>query len=316
MVTVCEQESRVPAEQAATTRPSRPDDPPEGDLPAGNASKSPSPPPNPKTGGFFLNSLPTNESTEEPPLPKTTGVTYYTYRYYDPLTGRWPSRDPIQERGGLNLYGLLKNDSVGRIDYLGMEFVNEGVEYVKSFQEGYKLGHAEVRMVLVTRCFCDTDSKKWKLELMSFVLSSKVVIRTHMVGNKGTYGDGQFHYLQIPQSVLNAVLDHEELHRTHYKKFHDDSVDQIKTDFSGDFDSCKSCQDQRLEKVAHWEQMYGLLRREEEDHLHDDFGNNVSIDPGVKLSDLPDEYVGWSSDPNGYRNTRNRGYFRKHDDCK
>jgi hypothetical protein len=62
--------------------------------------------------------------------------------------------------------------------------------------------------------------------------------------------------------------------------------------------------------------MYGLLRREEEDHLHDDFGNNVSIDPGVKLSDLPDEYVGWSSDPNGYRNTRNRGYFRKHDDCK
>jgi hypothetical protein len=23
--------------------------------------------------------------------------------YYDPVTGRWPSRDPIGERGGVNL---------------------------------------------------------------------------------------------------------------------------------------------------------------------------------------------------------------------
>jgi RHS repeat-associated protein len=27
------------------------------------------------------------------------GVTYYTYRWYDPVTGRWPSRDPIKEIG-------------------------------------------------------------------------------------------------------------------------------------------------------------------------------------------------------------------------
>ena len=26
----------------------------------------------------------------------------YGYRYMDPLTGRWPSRDPIEEEGGLN----------------------------------------------------------------------------------------------------------------------------------------------------------------------------------------------------------------------
>jgi len=36
------------------------------------------------------------------------GVTFYTYRYYDPLTGRWPSKDPIEERGGLNLYGFVQ----------------------------------------------------------------------------------------------------------------------------------------------------------------------------------------------------------------
>ena len=54
------------------------------------------------------------------PKPKTMGVTHYGYRYYDPNTGRWPSRDPIEERGGKNLYGFVGNDGVLRIDYLGM----------------------------------------------------------------------------------------------------------------------------------------------------------------------------------------------------
>jgi RHS repeat-associated protein len=46
-------------------------------------------------------------------------VAYYGYRYYDPITGRWPSRDPIEEEGGVNLYGFVGNDSVNLIDILG-----------------------------------------------------------------------------------------------------------------------------------------------------------------------------------------------------
>ncbi len=46
-------------------------------------------------------------------------VAYYGYRYYDPKTGRWPSRDPIGERGGVNLYGFVGNDGVGKWDVLG-----------------------------------------------------------------------------------------------------------------------------------------------------------------------------------------------------
>jgi hypothetical protein len=46
-------------------------------------------------------------------------VTDYGYRYYDPATGRWPSRDPIGERGGLNLYGFVGNDGVNQWDLLG-----------------------------------------------------------------------------------------------------------------------------------------------------------------------------------------------------
>jgi uncharacterized protein RhaS with RHS repeats len=46
-------------------------------------------------------------------------VTDYGYRYYDPLTGRWPSRDPIEEEGGVNLYGFVGNDGIGKVDVLG-----------------------------------------------------------------------------------------------------------------------------------------------------------------------------------------------------
>ncbi|MBB5354008.1 RHS repeat-associated protein [Haloferula luteola] len=48
-----------------------------------------------------------------------TGLCYYGYRYYDPVTGRWPSRDAIGERGGVNFYGFVGNDGVNWWDYLG-----------------------------------------------------------------------------------------------------------------------------------------------------------------------------------------------------
>ncbi len=48
-----------------------------------------------------------------------TGLLYYGHRYYDPVNGRWQSRDPIGERGGVNLYGFVGNDGVGRWDILG-----------------------------------------------------------------------------------------------------------------------------------------------------------------------------------------------------
>ena len=53
------------------------------------------------------------------PLDAETGLYYYGYRYYDPTTGRWPSRDPIEEEGGINLYGFVYNNTNYWIDVLG-----------------------------------------------------------------------------------------------------------------------------------------------------------------------------------------------------
>jgi RHS repeat-associated protein len=48
------------------------------------------------------------------------GLVYYGYRYYNPNTGRWVSRDPIGEKGGVSLYGYVNNRSTSRLDYLGL----------------------------------------------------------------------------------------------------------------------------------------------------------------------------------------------------
>jgi RHS repeat-associated protein len=55
------------------------------------------------------------------PLDQVTGLYYYLYRWYDPVTGRWPSRDPIEETGGLNLYGFVGNDPVTKLDKFGLK---------------------------------------------------------------------------------------------------------------------------------------------------------------------------------------------------
>src|SRR5690606_16212732 len=39
---------------------------------------------------------------------------------YAPDNGRWLGRDPIEEQGGLNLYGIVGNDAVNSWDYLGL----------------------------------------------------------------------------------------------------------------------------------------------------------------------------------------------------
>jgi RHS repeat-associated protein len=56
------------------------------------------------------------------PVDAETGLYYYGYRYYDPVTGRWPSRDPIAERGGVNLYGFCLNQPTNGVDVKGEIF--------------------------------------------------------------------------------------------------------------------------------------------------------------------------------------------------
>ena len=49
-----------------------------------------------------------------------TNLYYYSYRHYCPSIKKWLSQDPIGEQGGINLYNFVGNNSIDRIDLLGM----------------------------------------------------------------------------------------------------------------------------------------------------------------------------------------------------
>lgn len=49
------------------------------------------------------------------------GFTELAQAFYNPETGRFLSRDPIEERGGENLYGFVRNDGVNKWDLLGLK---------------------------------------------------------------------------------------------------------------------------------------------------------------------------------------------------
>jgi len=50
-----------------------------------------------------------------------TNLTYYNFRYYNPKLGRWLTKDPIKEQGGVNLYGMVGNGIINLWDKLGLE---------------------------------------------------------------------------------------------------------------------------------------------------------------------------------------------------
>jgi RHS repeat-associated protein len=76
-----------------------------------------------------------------------TGLNLTLYRAYDPNLGRWLSRDPIEENGGLNLYRYAGDNPINLVDPLGLWTFGFGGEAGGgagaggSVQGGFFVGH-------------------------------------------------------------------------------------------------------------------------------------------------------------------------------
>jgi RHS repeat-associated protein len=87
-----------------------------------------------------------------------TGLLYYGFRYYDPSTGRWLTRDPIEENGGRNLYAMVGNDPISVLDYLGLAHLAS-----PPAQTGCKTGQKQCPNNKPSSNGCGTDGWKGKL---------------------------------------------------------------------------------------------------------------------------------------------------------
>jgi RHS repeat-associated protein len=56
---------------------------------------------------------------------KETGLYYYRTRYYDPMEGRFISKDPIGFKGGINLFSYVGQNPINRIDPSGKNWYTD-----------------------------------------------------------------------------------------------------------------------------------------------------------------------------------------------
>jgi len=73
-----------------------------------------------------------------------SGLVYYNYRYYSPSIGRWISRDPSGESGGINLLGFVGNRPINVFDRNGKDWVGNTItvlELVNQILEALSSGN-------------------------------------------------------------------------------------------------------------------------------------------------------------------------------
>jgi len=94
-----------------------------------------------ETCAGFFESQPVEPHQEKWPTPTTTvsGVRYYGYRQYSPEMGRWLSRDPIDEKGGISLYAFCNNKGVDKCDKLGKMPIGNVPQFTFSMDETFYL---------------------------------------------------------------------------------------------------------------------------------------------------------------------------------
>ena len=82
----------------------------------------------------------------------TSGLHLAPFRAYDARLGRWLSRDPIGEEGGINLYGYVGDNPINSVDLLGWEALliiyrdggRDSAGTIHAFENGKYIGYARV----------------------------------------------------------------------------------------------------------------------------------------------------------------------------
>ncbi len=70
----------------------------------------------------------------------TTGLYYFRNRWYDPVIGRWISKDPIGIDGGVNLYEFCGGNPIIYADAFGLSFWGATKQFANDFAGGFLEG--------------------------------------------------------------------------------------------------------------------------------------------------------------------------------
>ncbi len=92
-----------------------------------------------------------------------TGLVGFGYRTYDSCSGKWTTRDPLGEAGGMNLYGAVGNNPANFVDPWGL--YERNVHYDLTYQLAMEAGFTVRDAMAIAKGNQDTDDfffDSWK----------------------------------------------------------------------------------------------------------------------------------------------------------
>jgi RHS repeat-associated protein len=140
-----------------------------------------------------------------------SGLYLTKYRVYEPQSGRWLSRDPIEEEGGINLYGYVGGDPLNYIDPLGLESLCQALNWILNNDPRFLNGSWFDPLKVSTEPippgghgatfanFTHSDGKDYDIQYVQIGWSS-----TH------TYNRLAAHSLFFTWMMVNALAGHKE----------------------------------------------------------------------------------------------------------
>jgi RHS repeat-associated protein len=130
-----------------------------------------------------------------------TDLYYYGYRYYSPLLGRWINRDPIEEKGGLNLYGFINNNPISNFDVYGLLFTPKSEADWILLRWAYLGGG---NYLDISEC-CGTYLRD--TEIRGYLMDIEDQIKMISESLAGILGKGETKYFTIKGKKLLTVMD-------------------------------------------------------------------------------------------------------------
>jgi RHS repeat-associated protein len=132
------------------------------------------------------------------------GCVYYNYRHYDPLDGRWMSRDPIEDGESRNNIAFCRNDSVDRYDIWGMSSTKaECEQYLKNALNYY---YVRIHINTLNANQCPIPSVKCECcDSGGYYMPPYLVFWGNTIGLC-------YNKLASSQTRYNSVLEHEMFH--------------------------------------------------------------------------------------------------------
>ena len=129
----------------------------------------------------------------------TVLLSHDTQAFYNSSTGRWLSRDPIEEDGGPNIIAATSNDPANRVDAVGAKTLRLGVGFDSSVKFGpsvVKAVNGQLKFLFDMFFHCWTENKDCSCRLseslpaVSIEWDYSTAIRAPADGIYNLLGDG------------------------------------------------------------------------------------------------------------------------------